>query len=287
MKPFVRLCIWAAVFWGAAAAPAFCAGGSDAGQDAPGVFPKALPGVSSETSPGALPELPLLESLFDGGYWVTRPADGVITVIGMTGRRANREDAVKAALLDAARKAALYHGLYAESVAVLNQGAGTLDYFSDFDYRLELQHDPEEFVDALVFDRERDVLEKNGLVTVRVRYAGVSDVPAYETVLEEGVPDWTKNYAAVVPGYLAGIGYSKNKGTVQKTCQASYENALVSLLPQLSARVDTATIDADGGGRVIQNVTRSEGTLTGVMILETWFDRRVNAVWTLVVARAP
>jgi hypothetical protein len=260
-----RCAVLAVAFWGITGF-AFGAGSSD--------------GVASEASPTK----PSLEAAFDSGYWVTRPAGGVITIVGMAGRRANREDAIRLAVLDAARKAALFHGVYAESAAVLNQGAGALDYFSDFDYWLELRRRPEELVDALAFDRERDVLEKNGMVVVRVRYAGVSEVPAYASALDEGVPDWTKRYTAAIPGFLTGVGYSKNKGTVQQTCQASYENALVSLLPQLSTRVDTDAVDASGG-RMSRSTIRSEGNLAEVMILETWFDRRVNAVWTLVAAR--
>jgi hypothetical protein len=226
-----------------------------------------------------------LEAVFDSGYWVTRPSGSAITVFGVAGRRRNRDEGVRLALLDAARKAALYHGVHGESAAVLNQGAGALDYFSDFDYRLELRRNPEEFLDALIFDRNSNVLEKNGVVLVRVRYTGVSDIPPYNSVLDNGIPDWTKKYVVTIPGFLAGIGYSKNKGSFQKTCEASYENALVSLLPQLSARVDSETADL-AGGRVSRNITRSAGDLTGVMILETWFDRKVNAVWTLVAARA-
>jgi hypothetical protein len=226
-----------------------------------------------------------LEALFDGGYFVTRPSGSVITVFGAAGRRRNRDEGLRLALLDAARKAALYHGLHGESAAVLSQGSGILDYFSDFDYRLELRRNPEDFLDALIFDRAAYVLEKNGVVLARVRYAGVSDIPPYSSVLENGIPDWTKKYVVTIPGYMTGIGYSKNKGSFQKTCEASYENALVSLLSQLSTRVDSESVDA-AGGRVSHNVARSEGDLTGVMILETWFDRKVNAVWTLVAAKA-
>jgi hypothetical protein len=257
-----------AVFWVTAVSSGFCEGEQDAVPSAPDV-------LSAEKNS--------LEAVFDSGYWVTRPSGSVITVFGVAGRRGNREDGVRLALLDAARKIALYHGVHAESVSVLNQGSGTLDYFSDFDYRLELRRTPEEFLDALMFDRDRDLLEKNGVVFVRARYAGVSDVPPYGSALVDGVPDWTKNYAATVPGYLAGIGYSKNKGSLQKTCEASYENALVSLLPQLSTRVASDVADVNGG-RVTRNATLSEGDLAGVIILETWLDRKTNAVWTLVAA---
>jgi hypothetical protein len=269
VKSFIRVSVLLAGFLGFAVSSGFCEGAGDAGSPMPDALSK---------------EEPPLEAVFDSGYWVTRPSGSAITVFGVAGRRGNREEGVRLALLDAARKAALYHGLHAESASVLNQGSGTLDYFSDFDYRLELRRNPEEFLDALVFDRDRDVLEKNGVVVVRVRYAGVSDVPPYTSALEDGVPDWTKKYVVMIPGFLAGIGHSKNMGSLQKTCEASYENALASLLPQLSTRVDSDAADVDGG-RVTRNVTRSAGDLAEVMILETWFDRKTNAVWTLVAAK--
>jgi hypothetical protein len=265
MKSFIRVSVLCVVFGAAAVSPVFCEGGRDDGPLAP------ADGVS-------------LEAVFDSGYWVTRPSGSVITVFGVAGRRGNREEGVRLALLDAARKVALFHGLHAESASVLNQGPGTLDYFSDFDYRLELRRSPEEFLDALVFDRDRDLLEKNGVVFVRARYTGVSAVPPYASVLVDGVPDWTKRYTVTVPGYLAGIGYSKNKGSLQKTGEASYENAIVSLLPQLSTRVASDVADVNGG-RVTRNATLSKGDLAGVMILETWFDRKTNMVWTLVAAK--
>jgi hypothetical protein len=118
-----------------------------------------------------------LEELCDSGQWVTRPSGAGITIIGITGRRVNRDEAVKEALADAARKAALYHGVRTESVAVLNQGSGNLDYFSDFDYQINLANGYEGYIDALVFDKEQDILEKNGVVIVRTRYSGALDIP--------------------------------------------------------------------------------------------------------------
>jgi hypothetical protein len=227
-------------FGAVAVSPVFCEGGRDDGPVTP----------ADDAS---------LEAVFDSSYWVTRPSGSAITVFGVAGMRGNREEGVWLALLDAARKVALYHGVHAESVSVLNQGSGTLDYFSDFDYRLELRHRPEDFLDELSFDRDRGLLEKNGVMFVRTRYAGVSDVPPYASVLLDGVPGWTKHYAVTVPGFLASVGYSKNKGSLQKTCEASYENAIVSLLPQLPTRVAGGVVDADGG-RVTRNVTLAKAT---------------------------
>ncbi|MDR0710547.1 MAG: hypothetical protein LBF77_10840 [Spirochaetaceae bacterium] len=224
------------------------------------------------------------EEVYDSGYWVTRPRGGAMTILGIAGRRGTREEAVREALSDAARKAALYHGVYGESAAVLNQGSGNLDYFSDFDYRLDLLTDSEGYIGELIFDKDKDILEKEGSVMVRVQYSGIFDIPAYETGLEDGIPGWVNNYTASVPGFLAAVGYSKNRGSLQKTCQASYENAIVSLLPRLSSKVANEVLDA-AGGKITRNVAANSGVLENVMILETWFDRKANALWTLVAAR--
>lgn len=226
-----------------------------------------------------------LEETFDSGHWVTTPSDAGITIIGITGRRANRSEAVKEALADAARKAALYHGVRAESASVLNQGSGNLDYFSDFDYSISPSNDHEAYIDSLVFDEDEDVLEKNGVVIVRTRYSGKFDVPPYRSAVEDGVPVWVKNYTADIPGFLAGVGYSRNKGSLQKTHTASYETAIVSLLPLLSTRVSNEVVDVSGA-KMTNSVTRSEGDLVNVMILETWFDKKTNSVWTLLAAKA-
>jgi hypothetical protein len=227
---------------------------------------------------------PSFEETYDSGYWVTRPRGGTITILGIAGRRGNREEAITEALADAARKAALYHGVHGESAAVLNQGSGNLDYFSDFDYRLNLLNNSGNYISDLRFDKDTDIVEKNGSVLVRVQYSGISDIPANETVREDGRPGWVKDYAADVPGFLTAVGYSKNRGSLQKTCQASYENAIVSLLPRLSSKVVNEVIDTEGG-KIILNISTGSGVLEKVMILETWVDRKINALWTLVAAK--
>jgi hypothetical protein len=226
-----------------------------------------------------------LEESHDEGYWVTRPANSTIIVLGIAGRRANKDEALAEALADAARRVALYHGVYGESAMVLNQGSGNLDYFSDSDYRLDLLNNAEGYIDALVFDEENDILEKDGAVFVRAKYAGISTFPVYQTTVKDGVPDWVGNYVLDIPGFLTAVAYSKNKGSLQKTFQASYENALVSLLPRLSSRHASEVIDMNGGGRMTQNISTNSGTLENVMILETWWDKKTGTVWTLLAAR--
>jgi hypothetical protein len=242
------------------------------GPDTAGGLPRGISGRS-------------LEESYDEGYWVTRPVDSAITVLGIAGRRANRDEALAEALADAARRVALYYGVYGESTMVLNQGAGNLDYFSDSDYRLDLLNNAEGYIDALVFDKENDILEKNGAVFVRAQYAGISAFPVYQTTVKDGVPDWVGNYVLNIPGFLTAVAYSKNKGSPQKTFQASYENALVSLLPNLSSKHASEVIDVEGGGRMTLNTSTNSGTLENVMILETWWDKKTGTVWTLLAAR--
>jgi hypothetical protein len=235
---------------------------------------------------GAGEESPVLslEELFDGGHWVTTPSGTGLTVLGIAGRQRNRDDAITAALADAARRAALYHGVYGESATVLNQGSGNLDYFSDFDYKLDLLNNAENYISDLVFDPEKDVLEKNGVVIVRAQYAGSFGVPAYNPVIEDGVPTWVNNYSFEIPGFLTGINFSKKQGSPQKTYQASYENAIISLLPRLSTKSSGEIVDVTGA-KLTRDLSVSSGTLENIMILETWLDKKTEIVWTLLVAK--
>lgn len=221
---------------------------------------------------------------YASGYWVTRPSRGTIPVIGIAGRRSNRDEAIQIALADAARRVALYHGVSGESVTIFNEGSGYLDYFADFDYRLTIHTDPSAYIGSLIFDKDDDVYEKDGSVYVRAKYSGVDDIPSYISDMENRVPNWVKNYHADVPGYLTGVGSSGNKGSPQATFQASYENAIVSLLPELSTKITGSLLDVEGG-KAQQNIAASRGNLTNVMILETWVDSRTSSVWTLLVAK--
>jgi hypothetical protein len=222
---------------------------------------------------------------FDQAHWITQPLDGTITVIGIAGRSRQRDADIAEALADAARRISLYHGVYGESITVMQAGSNTLDYYGDIDYRLTLRNSPELYLDSLIFDKTTDVYEKNGSVYVRARYSGVVDIPAYAGAVSASPPDWIRGFHTDIPGFLTAVGSAKNNGTPQKTYQASYENALVSLLPRISTRMEESVIDT-AGGRLIQNVSVSNGNLSKIMILETWFDERTGTVWTLLVAKA-
>jgi len=233
----------------------------------------------------ALPDSRSFEEMQESGYWVTRPAGGRLMIIGITGRKGSREEAVTLAKRDAARRAALFYGVRGLSATVLREGSNNLDYFTATDYEITLFHGPEEYEETLEFDPERDVLEKSGSVYIRAYLGGAPMVPAYPSALTEEGPDWAASLKAPpIPGYLTSVGLSRNRGDQQKTFAFSYENAIVRLLPQLSTTSGSAVIDMEGG-KLIQNISASEGELEQVMILEAWFDAKTKSAWTLIAAK--
>jgi len=234
-----------------------------------------------------------LEAMTDAGHWITVPTGGVIPVIGVASRRVNRDEAIAFALLDAAGRAALYFGVSGSCVSTMSEGSGNLDYYAATEYILHADQDAESIVEILSFDPEHDVFERDGSIYVLAALPAASDFPSYrpepETAAgpERGAPAWTAGQPPEIPGYMTAAGVSRNKGSPQKTCAASWENAVVSLLQRLSTTVETSDMEKTGGGRLTQTVTVSEGRLSGVVILETWFDRTTAAVWTLIAAKEP
>jgi len=243
------------------------------------------PPLPTPSLPDTIWDRPVKEA-FDPIHWVTRPSGNVITVVGIAGRKRNQDEAIADALADAARRVSLYYGVYGEVTTILVEGNNLLDYYANMSYSLDIHNAAESYTGALTFDKEKDVYEKDGAVYVRVRYSGVQGVPPYKSEVSGGKPSWVDNNIVDIPGFLAGVGMSKNKGSPQKTYIGSYELALASLVSTLSSQLETSMVDLERRGRINQSVERSKGTLSSVMILETWFDKKNNAVWTLLAAKA-
>ena len=229
-----------------------------------------------------------IATAFDNAHWTTRPSGKTSTVVGIAGRKHNRDEAIADALLDAERRISLSYGVYGESTVVLQNGSNILDYFGSITYKLYIHNRTESYIDALIFNKEKDVYEKDGAVYVRTRYTGVIGVPSYKSAIKDGKPDWVWAGKQIkipkISGFLVGIGVSNNKGSLQKTYVASYENAIISLLP--SSQIGVSFLEVLGQGRATSEVIENKGDLSEVMIMETWFDNKTKSVWTLLVAKA-
>jgi hypothetical protein len=221
-----------------------------------------------------------LEQSQSEGYFVTWPADGTLTVIGTAGRRATRKASVEAALCDAAQKIALYYGV--KGVVVLDavpdggsKSTRNLDYANK---------NAEQLLQAIIFDPYKDLFVRNGTIYVRVKYNLPCQKLPYHTTMMAGKPDWVAQLSADIPGYMTAVGYSGRWATLANTCKASYENAIVSMLMQISSTVESVSIDNKDGGKLVGVSSTSKGALKDVVICETWIDKQTQGVWTLVAA---
>jgi hypothetical protein len=227
---------------------------------------------------------------FAAQHWITQPSGSTITIVGIAGRKGSYDDSIKDALNDAARKVSLYYRAKGEYTIVQNDGTNILDKWISTDSKVELLNGNfASYVDSLVYEKDTDIILLKGNYYVRTRYSGVADVPAYTSVVEkDGKPRWVTGQPVLISGYLTGIGGSRNKGKgkLQETYMASYEAAVLDVVQQLSSNSKNRIFDTEGGGRILESITMGKATVTNVMILETYFDQKTSAVYTLVAAKA-
>jgi hypothetical protein len=210
---------------------------------------------------------------------------------GVSGLRLKKDEAVSLALEDAARRVAFFDHVEGRLIQRELTGSGFLDYRSDSSGELYFSQNYRDLVADLRFDPEKDVFIHNQALFVRVRYpgadlGGISYLPGRIN----GRPGWIDNPPAAVSGWVAGVGYAGPRLFFKDAVIASYENAVFSIIRNLST---TLTVDSGqywGSGvfdfsSAARSQALAEGALKGFYILDTWADPRTMAVWTLAVAR--
>jgi hypothetical protein len=222
-------------------------------------------------------------------FWITTPENGSLVFIGGAGARTKKDEAIRYALSDAARKVAFYLGVQGKSVSVLDVGAGHLDFNADS--TLELTYDPdyEKYVEQLEFDPETDVLVTENSVFVRARWPS-PDLSNVNFVSQwTGRPDWTLNPPGTIDGYLAAVGRSGAHSRSYSAVIASCENAIAALLHNKDNTVDAgvASVETSSGGSMTATSNRevAEGELSQFYVLEIWIDPADRSVWTLAIAK--
>ena len=216
--------------------------------------------------------------------------DGLV-FIGVSGRLSNREDAIRNALEDAARKLSFFDSVRVSSVSWDRRGAGTMDISIGSEYHLHYDQDLEPFINALAFDPVLDVFEINNAVFVVARTAPRLPMPSvigYTSGTRR--PSWVESPPAEIGGYTAGVGFSGPRSSHRDTVVISYERALVNIAENMAIQVrggqevyqDTAT--AFGFALNDTGETSASGTLRNFYIIESWTDPTNLSVWTLAVA---
>jgi len=219
-------------------------------------------------------------------YWITLPGPRSIVIIGASGRQQRRQTEIDNALEDAARKAAMYHGVQVRSEHVQDIGANFFDYFASSEIELDYDKELEKYKDKLVFDESRDILTRNNGVFIRFTYpeSFPGRINYGFSRNQDGSPAWTTNPPKEISGFTVGVGHSGRQLYLRDTFEKSYNAAAADIVSKLSTVMTTSGVSAEGHttSRIHQ---QSSGRLSYFLVLETWIDPKTQAVWTLAIAR--
>jgi hypothetical protein len=213
---------------------------------------------------------------------------------GVAGRLSNRDEAVQAALRDAARRLSFFYSVSSEARQEERIGGEILDYQVESEYQLQYDEELDKFLDMLEFDPARDVFENNNAVFVVTRIPSEISMPAsggYSSTKER--PAWIDTPPLEIKGFTAGVGFAPRFSSHKDTVIASYEDAVVEIIKTAKSTINGELAGYENsysafGTDVTANYTVvSHGTLRHFYVVETWTDPVRLEVWTLAVAGIP
>jgi len=221
------------------------------------------------------------------GHWITRPSENTLIIIGVSGPQVKRDSEIAAAKEDAARKAAMYHGIRGNIEAYHSSGAIFFDFAADSKIELEYDTDYAKYIDRLTFDPERDVVITDDAVFVRFKYAAMATPVNFITSMnDDGRPNWTHNRDLPrIDGYITAVGFARNQVRLKDTIRKSSEAAVACMIEDMSTRITSSDKSGTGMGSSGQIRTKSEGKLDNFHIIEFWIDPETKYVYTLAIAR--
>jgi hypothetical protein len=249
-------------------------------------------GTSAPVEKPVLPAAGFDESVSERGFWNAVPLNNELIFHGAAGLLSDREESIRLALEDAARKLAVFYTVEGRFSSYTNIGAGALDYRSDIQTSLTYDQDYRRYVEELDFDPGMDMLQRGNVIFVRARYRPPAPVAIPYIPLpfaENGKPGWIDN-PPLVSGYTVGVGYAGRHASPGDTVNYSFENAVFSIIKNTSALVSERLESFQGSGAYDFSSTSNSalfarGILRGFYALDTWTDPQTQAVWTLALAR--
>jgi hypothetical protein len=229
---------------------------------------------------------PTMREQYTMGYWVTRPFDNVMTVIGISNPMLRRNDEIIAAKEDAARKVAMYHGIEGNIEATLSTGTNFFNHI--YDYKVELEYDPNhaKYIDQLMYDPQYDVLVTDQAIFVRFQYA--AEVKLIDYITEKnanGRPNWTFNRnMPQLDGFVTATGYARNQLRLKDTVFKATESAAARMIEDMSIQIQNKMTILDQFTTDIVYAV-SMGMLSHFHVIEFWIDTDSGYVYTLAIAR--
>jgi len=231
-----------------------------------------------------------MQEYHDDGLWVSGPVNGKFIIIGVSGKYTKPADEIEAAKLDAARKAAMYHGIQGSFELINTTGSrGYFDFSADTKLDLNYDNNYGNYTERLSFNPETDVIRGNGATFVRFRYnISGSDFNHYP-VKNSGRPSWVNNRnLPQFAGYTTAVGYAGKRLKLKDTISASYDSAAARLIETASTQMSTKEASASVNRSTSVYTTthvRSEGRLMNFQVLEFWIDPETGGVSSLAIAR--
>jgi hypothetical protein len=207
----------------------------------------------------------------------------------VSGRQSSREKEIDIAREDAARKAAMYHGVQVSSESVQSTGSGIFDFYVSSETNLDFDDDLEKYMDRLVYSASRDVITgSNGGVIIRFSYpVSFPGTISYGFVRNpNGRPLWINNPPHEINGFMAGVGFSGRQSRQRDTLEKSCNSAAADLVSRVSTVVTVSeTLTGSYNTTIIHQ--KSTGHLENFLVLEVWIDPETLAAWTLAIAKKP
>jgi hypothetical protein len=218
-------------------------------------------------------------------FWITLPRPGSLVIIGASGRQSKREAEIALAREDAARKAAMYHNVWANVENIQNVGPHSLNYFTDYEINLDYDRDLAKYAERLTYNSNRDVLRVDSGVFIRFSYP--SSFPgrvSYGFAREaDGTPVWVRHPPEEIGGFITGVGFSGRQFYLRDTFEKSCDAAVAALVSRVSTAV-TIDMTSEGNKNTLVSYQRSTGRLDHFLVLEIWVDPKNQSVWTLAIA---
>jgi hypothetical protein len=245
---------------------------------------------SSDSNPSIVNEennTPSVKEQSTSGYWITRPSENTLIIIGVSNLQVKRDSEIAAAKEDAARKAAMYHGIQGRIESYYSSGANYFDFAADSKIELDYDTDHTKYIDRLTFDPEHDVVATDDAVFVRFKYTATAAPVDYITSInDDGRPNWT--YSRDIPqinGYITTVGFARNQVRLKDTIRKASEAAVARMIEDMSTQIISNDKSGTGKGSSGQIRTRSEGKLDNFQIIEFWIDPKTGYVYTLAIAK--
>ena len=225
-----------------------------------------------------------MQEQYASGYWIVRSSNNKLIVIGVSGPMSRRDSEITAAKEDAARKIAMFYGIYISMEITNRTGSNFFDYMHDSNVEIIYDTNYERYIDQLTFDPQNDVLITREAVFVRFQHnTMVTDID-YTVRFVNGRPDWIRNHNKLeFEGYVTAVGFAQNQRRLKDTIFRSTQNAAVRMIEDLSTTVNTRdVITGQGSASYIQ--AKSEGRLNNFRVIDFWIEPETRFVYTLAIA---